>query len=95
MLKNLRRRNAQTTIEYMLLLGVVVALVLVAFKVYLPMLQNTGNIYFNTTARAILGKPNPCGDGYCCSRPGQEFENVEKCPQDCDNVGGDIAGCPP
>ena len=82
-------RRAQTAIEYMLLLGVVVALVLISFKTYLPRMRTSANTYFNRTVIGILGKPNPCGDGYCCD----PFENAEKCPPDCNPVV--TAGCPP
>ncbi len=84
-------RKGQTAIEYMLLLGVVVALVLIALKTSLPKLQTSSNTYFNRAAIGILGDPNPCGDGYCCG----PFEYLDKCPPDCDGVGGDIIGCPP
>lgn len=84
-------RRAQTAIEYMLLVGVVVALVLVAFKVYLPGTRISANTYFNRAFIGIVGEPNPCGDGYCCGF----FEDLEGCPPDCDGIGGDIVGCPP
>lgn len=74
-----QRPCGQTAVEYMLLLGVVVAIVLVAFKVYLPRAKNSANIYFNRTSLRIMGDPNPCGDG-CCDMP---FEDVDKCPVDC------------
>lgn len=72
-------RNGQTMVEYMLLMAAVVAVVLVGFRIYLPRTYQAGNVYFNKTAGAILGKPNPCGDGHCDSH----FENPEKCPTDC------------
>lgn len=72
-------RNGQTAIEYMLLLGVVVALVLIAFRTSLPRMRVSANAYFNRAAIGILGKPNPCGDGVCDS----DFENRDKCPVDC------------
>lgn len=83
-MKNLRfcprRRDAQTAIEYMLLLAVVVAIVLVAFKVSLPKTRASANIFFNRAAIGILGKPNPCGDGVC----DPDFEKTaDKCPADC------------
>ena len=72
-------RRAQTAIEYMLLLGVVVALVLISLKTYLPRMRTSANTYFNRTAIGILGKPNPCGDGYC----DPNFEDSAKCCVDC------------
>lgn len=74
-----RSLKAQTAIEYMLLLGVVVAVVLVAFKTLLPGMRVSANTYFNRAAIGILGKPNPCGDGVC----NPNFENHDKCPVDC------------
>ena len=79
--------KAQTAIEYMLLLGVMVALVLVVFKTSLPDMRSSANSYFNRTAIGIFGKPNPCGDGYCCD----PFEDIDKCPPDCP---AGICGCP-
>lgn len=63
----------------MLLLGVVVALVLIAFKTSLPKMRVSANAYFNRAAIGIMGKPNPCGDGVC----DPDFENYDKCPVDC------------
>ena len=84
-------RKGQTAIEYMLLLGVVVALVLIAFRTSLPRMRVSANTYFNRAVIGILGKPNPCGDGYCCS----PFEDFDRCPPDCDGAGGDIFSCFP
>ena len=81
-------RKGQTAIEYMILLGVVVALVLIAFKTQLPRMEESANIYFNRAMLGIIGKPNPCGDGLCCS----PFEDFARCPPDCDGSG--ITGCP-
>ena len=74
-----RSLKAQTAIEYMLLLGVVVALVLIAFRTSLPRMRVSANTYFNRSVIGILGKPNPCGDGVC----DPDFENLGKCPVDC------------
>lgn len=74
-----KNKNAQTAIEYMLLLGVVVALVLIGFKVSLPQTRASANIFFNRAAIGIMGKPNPCGDCLC----DPDFEDFEKCPVDC------------
>ena len=38
------RRKGQTAIEYMILLGVVVALVLIAFKTQLPRMEESANL---------------------------------------------------
>ena len=82
-----RDRQGQTAIEYMLLVGVVVALVLVALKTNLPRTQSSANAYFDRVVDSMVGRPNPCGDGYCCL----PFETVELCPPDCP---GGLAACP-
>lgn len=79
MKKVYKGRKAQTAVEYMLLLGVVVALVLIAFKVSLPTMRVSANTYFNRAVVGIMGNPNPCGDGIC----NPDFENYDKCPVDC------------
>lgn len=85
------RRKGQTAIEYMLLVGVVVALVLVALKTNLSQTQSSANAYFNRVADSMVGRPNPCGDGYCCL----PFETAELCPPDCDpSMTTVIAACP-
>jgi len=71
-------------IEFMLLLMVVVTLVLISFKTEVPRARRSANRYFEQTMNAIIGKPNPCGDGLCC-RP---FEDVETCTIDC--MGGNV-----
>ncbi|MBI5416029.1 MAG: hypothetical protein HZA29_04355 [Candidatus Omnitrophica bacterium] len=71
--------KAQTAVEYMLLLGVIVAVVLVSFKMSLPRMRVSANAYFNRTAIGIMGTPNPCGDGVC----NPNFEDSTKCCVDC------------
>jgi len=75
--------KAQAAIEYMLLLAVVVAIVLIGFKTYLPRTQNSADLYFNRTIVGILGVGGRCGDDFCDDR----FEDNEKCCKDC-------GGCP-
>ena len=75
----LKNHKGQTAIEYLLLLGVIVAIVLLAMPRLLPRTEGAANVYFNRAANAILGKPNPCGDGIC----DPNFENNEKCCVDC------------
>lgn len=76
----IKRRRAQTAVEYLLLLMTVAAIVLVGFKTYLPRIQDTANVYYNRAAPGILGTPPRCGDGVCRPLP---FESCEKCPADC------------
>ena len=57
------RRKGQTAIEYMILLGVVVALVLIAFKTQLPRMRVSANIYFNRAMLGIIGSRTPAGTG--------------------------------
>ncbi|VAX37854.1 hypothetical protein MNBD_UNCLBAC01-1678 [hydrothermal vent metagenome] len=81
----LKQERAQNAIEYMLVLMVVAAIVLIGFKQYLPITYNASNRYFNRVVIGIMGDPNPCGDGVC--HPIFEFRDKEnKCPKDC---------CPP
>lgn len=57
--KNKSSLKGQSAIEYMLLLGVVVAIVLVGFKTYFPRSSNAAEGYFNTIAVRIAGPPHP------------------------------------
>jgi len=52
-----RRREGQTAIEYMLLLGIVVSVVLVAFNSMLPRVQSASNMYFDKVAVSLMGDP--------------------------------------
>ena len=76
----IKNRRAQTAIEYLLLLMAVVAIVLIGFKLYMPRIQETSNIYYNRAASGIVGKPPSCGDGDCSF-----FEDLygNRCPADC------------
>lgn len=82
MLKNQRKspftKSAQTAVEYMLLLGVVVSIVMIGMKIFTPRVQSASEGLFNKQSRAVAGKPNPCGDG-CCS----SFEDARSCDADC------------
>jgi len=70
----LKNDRAQTAVEYMLLLGAVVGIVLVGLKLYLPRINETSNVYFNRAAYGIYGEPNRCGDGNI-----GRFETRENC----------------
>ena len=76
-------RKAQTAVEYMLLLAVVVSIVLIGFRTFLPRAQTAGNVYFQRTGSSILGNPNPCGDGKC-----EWYEDANKCCFDCGDCFG-------
>ena len=76
--------------EYLLLLGIVVALVMVAFKTQLPRTRESANVYFNRVSLDIIGNPNPCGDGLCCPF----FEDEVRCPPDCGLGSGGRIECP-
>jgi len=75
--------DGQTAIEYMLLLTVVAAVTLIAFKVYLPRVYIASNLLYNRSAVGIMGPPNPCGDGNCAT-----FENLINCCVDCGSCSG-------
>ncbi len=72
-------KNAQTAVEYMLLLMVVMSVVLIGLKTYLPRIYGASNVYFDKATDAIMGNESRCGDGTCHS----PFESSESCPQDC------------
>lgn len=70
--------QAQSAIEYLLLLAVVTSVVLVAFGgKYLQRVHNAANLYFDRAAVGIYGNASACGDGVCS--PGETYE---KCPID-------------
>lgn len=73
-----KRKTGQSAIEYLLLVAVVVAVVLVGMRNYLPRTYLAANTFMNATSRGIMGPPNDCGDGVCA-----RFENNEKCCADC------------
>src|SRR3989338_11047310 len=80
-------RRGQTASEDMIRLGVVGALVMIAFKTQLPRTRVSANGYFNRATLGIIGDPNPCGDGFCCP----PFEDLDRCPPDCDTI---VRSCP-
>ncbi|MFA5088888.1 MAG: hypothetical protein WC552_07625 [Candidatus Omnitrophota bacterium] len=53
----MKGREGQTMIEYMLLLGMVVVIVLAAFKTLVPKTYNAADLYFNTISNGIMGPP--------------------------------------
>ena len=79
--KKYSSNKAQTAIEYMLLLAVVVAIVLIMLKrnLFVDITQNTANVFYNNVVAGIVGPANRCGDGVC----DQPRENCERCPPDC------------
>lgn len=54
-IKNISR--AQTAVEYLLLLGVVTAIMMAAFKQFLPQVNRSSEFYYNEAATRILGPP--------------------------------------
>jgi Flp pilus assembly pilin Flp len=81
---NLRRKNikgndqAQTAIEYILLLAVVVAIVLVAFKADLPRIFNAANVYQNRVFEGVAGPSPRCGNNEMDY--GSEGQPSDPCP---------------
>lgn len=73
-----KENRGQAAVEYMLLLAVVVAFVLVAFPMYLPDLNQSANQYYNAVVVGIYGPANPCGDGVCSA-----YESQASCCVDC------------
>ncbi|MCA9407380.1 MAG: hypothetical protein H6755_01960 [Candidatus Omnitrophica bacterium] len=58
-----KSKSAQSAIEYLLLLAVVVSIVLVGFNKYLPRTYNAAQVYFNRASVGVLGDGPRCGDG--------------------------------
>ena len=77
------RKEGQTAVEYMLLLAMVVSLVLVGFRKYLPRIHEASNVYFNRVGEGIYGTPSRCGDGV--QGP---YETCENCPIDAGTCAG-------
>ena len=71
--------QAQTIVEYLLLLAVVVAIILVGFKKFVPKAGMHSELYYNRVSLGIMGDAPSCGDSRC-ARP---FENEETCCVDC------------
>ena len=86
--KILLNNRAQTALEYMLLLGTVMVIVLVGFKVYLPRTHNASDLYFNRVNYGIVGSGPHCGNGTCDA----PFENADTCCIDCPPGGSGCRG---
>lgn len=84
--------QAQTAIEYMLLLSTVTVIILLAFNGdYLGRVYNAANLYFDRTVVGIYGDGSACGDLHC----EDGIENVVGqafCPIDCPTVPIPTAG---
>jgi len=76
------QKKGQTAVEYILLLAVVVAIVLIALPTQLPRVYNAANIFFDKAANSVFGDAPNCGDGFCNAA---SFEDPERC---CDDCGG-------
>lgn len=50
------KKKAQVAVEYMVLLGAVVAIVLIGFKNYLPTIQEASNYYYNQVGIGVFGE---------------------------------------
>ncbi len=77
-----RVKKAQTAVEYMLLMAIVIGVVLIALPSQLPRVYNSANIYFDKSANAIFGRPPDCGDGVCDNTIAEDNESC------CDDCGG-------
>ena len=53
----LHRKTSQTAVEYLLLLAVVVAVVLVGFRNFLPDSQRASERYYNEVTDGLMGDP--------------------------------------
>ena len=83
----MRFKRGQSALEYMLLMGTVMVIVIVGFKVFLPRTQNASDLYFNRVSHGIMGNVTKCGDGTCDGPeggyPASHPENSENCCVDC------------
>ena len=78
--KRVFRSSGQIAIEYMLLLGLVAAIVLVGLQKYVMRTREASNIYFNKVVIGLDGpRPRFCGDGLCTMPP----EDPKVCCTDC------------
>ena len=79
----LQQKKGQTAVEYLLILGAVMIIVLIGLRTYLPRAWQASDLFFNRAGRGVLGPPSRCGDGNC------EFpyETRELCCQDCRAAG--------
>ncbi len=75
--------GGQTAVEYLLLFGVVMAIVLVAFRTHLARIYPATNTYFyNRFIGNLYGDPSPCGDGICSPSEAAHYT----CCKDCAGV---------
>lgn len=72
------QNTGQTAVEYMLLFGVVVAIVLVSFKTQLPRVSNAANFFFYNTTQQLHDGSSSCGDGIITQA------EIETCSCPCD-----------
>ena len=70
--------RAQTIVEYLLLLAVVVAIILIGFKKFVPRAGSYSELYYNRVSLGIMGEAPSCGDGEC-----RLPENNATCCVDC------------
>ena len=53
------KENAQTAIEYMLLSALVMFIAMYGFQYYLPLVEESANLYYNKVTIGISGKQGP------------------------------------
>jgi len=77
--KKSNHKSGIATVEYLLLMTTVVAVVMIGLKTHIPAARESSDFLYNRVTIGILGKPNPCGDGIC-----SDFEIFDNgCPADC------------
>ena len=80
----LKKQNAQTSIEYMLLLMAVVTIVIIGIQTFFPYVEQASNIYYNRAVPGILGDAPLCGDGWCSDVEKLDgLQGKSRCPMDC------------
>ncbi len=88
--------QAQTAMEYMLLLSTVTIITLLAFNgKYLGRVHNAANLYFDRVAVGIYGEGSACGDKHCDTGI-EDVVGKAFCPTDCTGIPIPTAGdCAP
>ncbi|MDP2653591.1 MAG: hypothetical protein Q8Q08_06105 [Candidatus Omnitrophota bacterium] len=52
-----KTKEAQSIVEYVILLGTVTAIILLSFQSFMPKAYNQSEYFFNQTARGVMGDP--------------------------------------
>ena len=70
----MKNSRGQAALEYMLILGTVMVIVLIGYRVFLPKTQAASDLYFNRVSHGITDSGPLCGNGHP-----DAGENAENC----------------